>query len=53
MRAALLLLALLLSACTRPLVQVTTLAEGRDYRTRPAPLVPVKCQQRVALPRLK
>jgi hypothetical protein len=51
MRAALLLLALLLSACARPLVRITTLAEGRDYRTRPVPLVPVKCQQRVRLPK--
>ncbi len=52
MRAALLLLAVLLNACARrPAVQITTLAEGRLYLAQPVPLRPAKCQQRVRLPR--
>jgi hypothetical protein len=51
MRAALLLLALLLSACATERVRITTLAEGRDYDERPHALAPAKCQQRVRLPK--
>lgn len=50
MRPALLLL-LLLTTCARPTVRVKTLSEGRYYSTRPVPLHPVKCQQRVLLPK--
>jgi hypothetical protein len=51
MRATLLLLAVLLSACARqPAVQATTLAESRLYLAWPVPLRPAKCQPRVALP---
>jgi hypothetical protein len=47
----LLLLALLLASCTAERVRITTVAEGRDYDTRPRPLRPAKCQQRVRLPK--
>ncbi len=51
MRHALVLLTMLLAGCARPLVRITTLAEGRTYLARPVPLRPAKCQQRVALPK--